>query len=62
MVEALTSPGAGKIYDYERLEFYGDSVISLLVIVELFLKMDYNHKENWLDHERVNRVSNLNFS
>ena len=37
MIEAMTSPTANKPIDYERLEFYGDSVISFLVILELFL-------------------------
>lgn len=35
--EALTGPSAGRDYDYERLEFYGDSIIGFLVILELFL-------------------------
>ena len=35
--EALTSPGACREYDYERLEFYGDSIIGFLVILELFV-------------------------
>ena len=37
MMEAMTAPTANKPFDYERLEFYGDSVISFLVILELFL-------------------------
>jgi len=53
MKEALTSPNAGRHYDYERLEFYGDSVISLLVILELFLTKDYQHKEGDLDFYRI---------
>lgn len=35
--EALTAPSACRDYDYERLEFYGDSIIGFLVILELFL-------------------------
>lgn len=35
--EALTAPSACREYDYERLEFYGDSIIGFLVILELFL-------------------------
>ena len=61
MVEALTSPNACRIYDYERLEFYGDSVISFLVILELFLTKPYNHKENSLDFYRIKQVSNMTF-
>ena len=35
--EALTAPGACREFDYERLEFYGDSIIGFLVILELFV-------------------------
>ena len=37
VMEALTSPTAHREIDYERLEFLGDSMISFLVILELFL-------------------------
>jgi dsRNA-specific ribonuclease len=37
VTEALTSPTAHRDYDYERLEFLGDSIISFLVILELYL-------------------------
>lgn len=58
--EALTSPSACREYDYERLEFYGDSIAGFLVILELFLtKPDY--VEGDLDHERINRVQNTSF-
>lgn len=49
ILQALTSPTANRDYDYERLEFYGDSVISFLVIVELFLTKPDIHKEGELD-------------
>lgn len=49
VVEALTSPTANRPVDYERLEFYGDSVISFLVILELFLCGDKNWTEGDLD-------------
>ena len=58
---ALTSPNASRTYDYERLEFYGDSVISFLVILELFISKNYDLKEGSLDHFRIKRVSNMNF-
>lgn len=60
-MEALTSPNANRNYDYERLEFYGDSVISFLVILELFITKSYAYKEGPLDHFRIQRVSNMNF-
>jgi hypothetical protein len=53
MLEALTAPNANRNYDYERLEFYGDSVISFLVILELFLTKDYDYKEGDLDFYRI---------
>ena len=53
IMEALTSPNANRNYDYERLEFYGDSVISFLVILELFLTKDYAFKEGPLDFYRI---------
>lgn len=61
MLEALTAPNANRNYDYERLEFYGDSVISFLVILELFLTKDYDYKEGDLDFYRIQQVSNMNF-
>lgn len=48
--------------DYERLEFYGDSVISLLVILELFLTGPKQWKEAELDFNRIKTVSNMNFT
>jgi len=65
MLEAMTAPTANKPIDYERLEFYGDSVISLLVIMELFLTTataDRNFKEGELDFERIKKVSNMNLA
>lgn len=53
MMEALTAPNANRNYDYERLEFYGDSVISFLVILELFLTKEYDFKEGHLDFYRI---------
>mmetsp|Transcript_28083 Transcript_28083/g.42476 ORF Transcript_28083/g.42476 Transcript_28083/m.42476 type:complete len:131 (-) Transcript_28083:1488-1880(-) len=61
VMEALTAPNANRHYDYERLEFYGDSVISFLVILELFLTKEYNYKEGPLDFYRIKQVSNMNF-
>ena len=60
-MEALTAPNANRNFDYERLEFYGDSVISFLVILELFISMPYSFKEGPLDFHRIKRVSNMNF-
>jgi dsRNA-specific ribonuclease len=53
MMEARTAPNANRNYDYERLEFYGDSVISFLVILELFLTKEYDYKEGHLDFYRI---------
>jgi dsRNA-specific ribonuclease len=61
-VEALTAPTANKKVDYERLELYGDSVISFLVILELFLVRDQKINEGELDFYRIKTVSNMNFS
>ena len=61
MMEALTAPNANRNYDYERLEFYGDSVISFLVILELFLTQNYVFKEGSLDFLRIQKVSNMKF-
>ena len=60
-MEALTAPNANRNYDYERLEFYGDSVISFLVILELFLTKNYAYKEGPLDFYRIQQVSNMKF-
>ena len=46
--EALTAPSACRDYDYERLEFYGDSIIGFLVILELFL-LNRDNTEGDLD-------------
>lgn len=65
MMEAMTAPTANKPIDYERLEFYGDSVISFLVILELFLTTatcERNYKEGELDFERIKKVSNMNLA
>lgn len=62
IMHALTSPTASRMFDYERLEFYGDSVISFLVILELFLCGNPEWDEGHLDHERIKRVSNMNFT
>jgi hypothetical protein len=65
LLEALTAPTANKPIDYERLEFYGDSVISFLVIMELFLSTstcERNFKEGELDFERIKKVSNMNLA
>ena len=60
-MEALTAPNANRNYDYERLEFYGDSVISFLVILELFITKEYSYKEGSLDQFRIQQVSNMKF-
>lgn len=65
MLEAMTAPTANKPIDYERLEFYGDSVISFLVILELFLNTaakDRSYKEGELDFLRIKAVSNMNLA
>jgi dsRNA-specific ribonuclease len=65
MVEAMTAPTANKPIDYERLEFYGDSVISFLVILELFLTTatrERSYKEGELDFYRIKAVSNMNLA
>jgi hypothetical protein len=61
VMEALTAPNANRSYDYERLEFYGDSVISFLVILELFISKSYTYKEGPLDFYRIKKVSNMHF-
>lgn len=65
MMEAMTAPTANKPIDYERLEFYGDSVISFLVILELFLttaSCERDYKEGELDFYRIKAVSNMNLA
>jgi len=62
LMEAMTAPTANKPIDYERLEFYGDSVISFLVILELFLTTEQLHKEGVLDFYRIKAVSNMNLA
>lgn len=57
----MSSPTANRPVDYERLEFYGDSVISFLVILEMFLCGDKNWTEGELDLQRIRKVSNMNF-
>ena len=42
----------------ERLESYGDSLMTLLVILELCLMRDKSHAENDLDSARKSRTSN----
>lgn len=61
LIEAMTAPTANRDYDYERLEFVGDSVISFLVILELFLTRSEIKKEGDLDFYRMKTVSNMNF-
>ncbi|CDW74385.1 cre-dcr-1 protein [Stylonychia lemnae] len=61
IIEALSSPTANRPIDYERLEFYGDSVISFLVILELFLCGSKSWSEGDLDFNRIKKVSNRNF-
>ena len=58
--EALTAPSACRDYDYERLEFYGDSIVGFLVILELFV-LNKDRTEGDLDFLRIARVSNENF-
>ena len=55
--EALTAPSACREYDYERLEFYGDSIVGFLVILELYVTKP-THVEGDLDFERIRMVSN----
>jgi len=58
--EALTLPGACRENDYERLEFYGDSIIGFLVILELFVTHP-RMVEGDLDFRRIQKVSNMRF-
>ena len=58
--EALTAPSACREYDYERLEFYGDSIVGFLVILELYVTKP-THVEGDLDFERIRMVSNQRF-
>ena len=58
--EALTAPSACREYDYERLEFYGDSIVGFLVILELYVTKP-RHVEGDLDFERIRMVSNQRF-
>lgn len=58
--EALTAPGACREFDYERLEFYGDSIIGFLVILELFVTQP-SMVEGDLDFKRIQKVSNMRF-
>lgn len=65
MMEAMTAPTANKPVDYERLEFYGDSVISFVVILELFLttaSLERSYNEGELDFLRIKSVSNMNLA
>jgi dsRNA-specific ribonuclease len=65
MMEAMTAPTANKPIDYERLEFYGDSVISFVVILELFLttaSQERSYNEGELDFLRIKSVSNMNLA
>lgn len=59
--EALTSPHTQLVDNYERLEIYGDALISFLVIVELYLTREKRFNENDLDNLRKQRISNDNF-
>lgn len=59
--EALTAPQAQTGTNYERLEIYGDALISMLVIVELYLTRKKQYSENDLDSLRKTRISNEAF-
>jgi dsRNA-specific ribonuclease len=56
--EAMTSPSTQLTTNYERLEIYGDSLITLMVIVELYLTREHSFTENDLDNLRKQRTSN----
>lgn len=58
IVEALTSSSADRMIQYERLEFYGDSVLTFLAILEIFLCENSNTKESELDQLKIKMVSN----
>jgi dsRNA-specific ribonuclease len=60
-MEALTAPTAHRDYDYERLEFLGDSVITFLVALENFLTKGLWFNVGDLDFYRIKTISNMNF-
>ena len=55
---SLTAASSQMLANNERLESYGDSLITLLVILELCLTRDQSHVENDLDSARKSRTSN----
>jgi len=59
--ESLLSFLANPLSIKKRLEMYGNSVISLVVNVELYLSRASKYRENDLDILRKERASNENF-
>ncbi|CDW79588.1 ribonuclease iii [Stylonychia lemnae] len=60
--EALTSSTIRKQYNNERFEFYGDTVLNYLVVLEFFLCADQNWTEKDLDYWRIKIVENKNLA
>jgi dsRNA-specific ribonuclease len=56
LTQALTTPSSQLLENNERLESYGSSLISLIVLVELYLTRDYKYLENDLDTIRKQRI------
>jgi dsRNA-specific ribonuclease len=54
---ALTSPATQILNNNERLEIYGNSVISLLAIIEIYLTRESSYTENDLDYLKKQRIS-----
>jgi len=46
---ALTAPSTHHMQNYERLEIYGDTVISLLVVLEIYVLRNQMDTQNELD-------------
>lgn len=55
---ALTTPSSQLAVNNERLESYGSSLISLVVLLELYLTREIKYMENDLDSIRKQRIQN----
>lgn len=47
--------------NYERLETYGDSVLSMLITLEIYLNKSLQENQDDLSSKRRLRISNENF-